>query len=131
MFKTAALICSPMTGVITEPGGGPAAGAVVCRSWSWRGKSGSDEALTDANGRFSFDGVPARRGFLALLPLEDAITQEYSATYNGEEYEILFATPRGFGPGHATNGAPFDLTCALGQESGHGNFLWGNCRLNG
>lgn len=110
MSRTADLICSPMTGVLVAPGGGPAAGAVVRREWSWRGKSGSDETTTDAEGRFSFDAVPARRGFLGLLPAEEAITQEYTATFNGADFEILYATPRGFEPGHETNGAPFDIT---------------------
>ncbi len=102
----------------------------MTRKWAWRGKKGSDVAVTDDQGRFSFDAVEAKRGLFGRLPAEDAITQQFIAEGQLDGAPFLILTPR-VGPiNHESDGKPFDIICDLGRAPAHGGFWYGTCKLN-
>ena len=129
MTKNEEYICSPMTGRLVHPDGSPAADIEIRRDWSWHGKSGSDRTETDAQGRFSFGAVPARRGFFGWLPMEDATSQRFYALLPGGEFNFLYIPDRSLGPGHETSGKPFDVRCRVGVDPDGDGFHWGTCEL--
>lgn len=123
------VVCSPMRGQLVDTGGDPVAGVTVQRSWDWRGKSGQDDAVTDAEGRFAFDAVPARRGLFGRLPAQVVVNQSYTAMLPEGPFEFLFISTRSLAPNSETGGPDFDVVCRMGVEPGFDGFHWGTCTL--
>ena len=130
MAKSEEYVCSAMTGLLVHPDGSPAAATVIRRDWDWHGKSGSSTATTDADGRFSFDAVPARRGFFGWLPMEDATSQRFYALLPGGEFNFLYIPDRSVEALHETDGKPFNVLCRLGVKADGDGFHWGTCELS-
>lgn len=120
-----------MQGQLVEAGGAPVAGVTVQRRWDWRGKSGQDTAVTDAEGYFAFDAVPARRGLLGWLPAQVSVNQSFSAVLPEGPFEFLALTTGSLEPNSETGGSPFDVICRVGVEPGFDGFHWGTCRIRG
>lgn len=129
MAKAEEYVCSPMTGRLVDTGGGAVANVTVRREWNWRGKSGSDTTTTDAEGRFGFDAVPAKRGLFGRLPAEEAVVQRYFADVAGGPFEFLFVSSRGLDLNSETDGQAFNVRCTVGAEQGFGGVHWGTCTL--
>ena len=129
MSKTPSYICSPMEGTLIGDDGQPAAGVTITREGGYRGKSGSDAAVTDASGQFSFSGIEARRGLMDLLPSETVVSQFYYAEVTSDGVEILRLVSRDVSLNHETEGAPFRVRCDLGATPGSDGLHFGVCTL--
>lgn len=123
-------VCSPMQGVLVGVGGTPLANVRVTRSWAWKRKKGEDTVKTDGQGRFSFEAVEAKRGFLGRLPAEQAVTQQFTAQGQMSGQPFLILTPRTGPLNHENQGQPIDVTCDMSAEPAHGGFWYGTCALN-
>ncbi len=129
MAKRDEYVCSPMAGHLVRADGTPVVDTEIRREWSWRGKRGQDTARTEADGRFSFGGVLARRGFFGHLPAEEAVSQKFYAELADGPFEFLYIPGSGLELNWETAGQPFELRCVVGVEPGPDGFHWGTCTL--
>ncbi len=129
MARADEYLCSPMTGQLVQEDGTPVAGTAVRRHWFWRGKRGEDRTVTDADGRFRFDGVPPRRGLFALIPAREAVTQDYYAELSDGDFQFLYLTTRGLTLNAETDGRPFNVRCVTGIDAYADDVHFGTCTL--
>lgn len=123
------VVCSPMRGQLVDATGAPVTGVTVTRRWDWRGTHGEDEAVTDAEGRFAFDAVPAQRGFFGRLPAQVAVNQTFRVALPGRPFEFLSISTRSLDLHAETGGPDFDVVCRTGVEPGFDGLHWGTCTL--
>lgn len=122
-------VCSPMTGQLVQSDGSPVVDTQIRREWHWHGKSGADTTRTDAQGRFSFGAVPAKRGFFGFLPAEDRVQQNYYADLPDGAFKFLYVSGSGLTLGHEADGKKFNVRCLTGTEPDGNGFHWGTCKL--
>ncbi len=129
MARAEEYVCSPMTGQLVASSGAAVAGVEIRREWVWRGKTGADTTLTDAEGRFAFDAVPARRGLFGRLPAQETVTQTYYADLPDGSKEILWITTQSLELLSETGGKPFNVRCTSDVDGNEDGFGWGTCTL--
>lgn len=93
-------ICSDVGGRLTR-GEQPAAGVVLTRNWRWAltDESGSDQATTDADGRFRFARVERRKPLRASFPHEPVIRMEFTVRNGADRVVVATANKHDYGNG--------------------------------
>lgn len=129
MATTNDYVCSPMTGQLVDSSGAPVAGVEIKRVWHWHGKSGEDLTKTDADGKFGFGVVHAKRGLFGGLPAENRVQQRFYAKLPDGEFNFLYIPTSGLEPNHETDGKTFNVRCRTGAEADGSGFHWGTCEL--
>lgn len=129
MARSDEFICSPMSGQLISSTGEPSANTPVTRSWFWRGKRGEDKTITDAEGKFAFEKVLARRGLFARLPGSDLAEVKFKAGLPTGEFQFLRVFHDGLQLNGETDGKPFQVACLTDVEPGKDDVEWGTCRL--
>jgi hypothetical protein len=114
-FPQSLVLMSEMQGQLLDVGGEPVAEVRLVRSWdwAWRNHQGSDETITDADGRFCFPAVTGRSLTARILPHEPAIRQRIIAHHAGEESQIWSAIKRNYREGGELAGRPLRVRCGL------------------
>lgn len=113
-FANPFVLMSEMEGRLVDASGEPAAGVGLVRTWdwAWRNHQGSDETITDANGRFRFPAVTERSMTARLLPHEPNVTQVITAHHGVGETRIWLAVKRNYNDDGELAGRPLRVLCA-------------------
>ena len=121
---------SEVNGVVTRDGQ-PVVGAEVIRSASY-GKTYTDKATTDKEGRFFFSEMTISK-ISALVPGQHVIDQSIIIRNQDAEYKAWELTRVGSGP-NAELDTQLSLLCELSNEYIKQEFnykvFWGTCRLD-
>lgn len=123
-------ICSPMDGRLVDGAGNAVAGAEVTREWRYQGERDFETVTTDANGRFAFGAVEAKKSLINTLPTKIAITQRFTTTaMDGARFMAI--SSRSLDLNHETGGTQaFSVTCDISREPSTDGFQKSNCILN-
>lgn len=119
-FPSPHVLMSEMEGRLLNSSDQPAAKVRLVRSWewSWTGRKGSDETITDEEGRFSFPEVTGRSITARLLPHEPSIVQKVVAELPEGEIEIWRADKTNYRPNGELRGDPLHVVCGLEELPG-------------
>lgn len=134
-FGKTFVLCSQFNGRLVTGEDVPAAGVRVERSWEWgwTGDKGGDEAVTAADGSFSFPEVTGRSMTAGFVPHEPSVPQQITA--HGPDGPVrIFSVEKnnyerdGELAGRGLSGPGINLVCRLdAKPSGDGPF-WGTCQ---
>lgn len=132
MLAKTYVMASALQGVLVDGDGTPAAGVRVTRQWTWgwNGRTGSGDAVTDADGRFSFPEVAVSPGLTGRLPHAPGISIELSAEIDGADLTLLDLKKRNYEPDGELDGKPFRIRCRTDIEPDARGFFWGTCELD-
>ena len=129
------VIASPFTGQLLHEDNTPAAGVTILRhwTWDWSGLSGTQEVVTDDEGRFSFEIVTARMLFGYVFPHEPGTHQKINAVLpDGSEKRIFSASGHNYkllGEAFGTKlqRDHFDMVCNIDAEPNGDGPFWVTC----
>jgi hypothetical protein len=87
-FGKTFVLCSAFSGQLVTEDDQPVGGIKIIRTWNWRftGETGSDQTVTDADGRFEFQPVTGKSLLAQFAPHEPSIRQELTA--HGRDGEV-------------------------------------------
>ena len=128
-FGKSFILCSPFSGPAVIEGGKPLGDVVMERRWvwSWNDETGSDRAVTDANGKFAFPLVKGSSMSAMFLPHEPNIRQTIIAHMPDGELEIWNAVKATYEMNSELDGRPIKVICHLDKEPSADGLYWGTC----
>ena len=121
---------SAVEGVVLERGQ-PVPGAQIERSysWTWKKQQGTDQASTDAQGRFQFPAIQGSSFFRGFLPHEPMVEQTILIHHGGKTYKAWMFDKRNYEQNGELAGKPIVLSCSLETEPRHSGKVFGICEL--
>lgn len=119
-FARTLTLFSEVSGVVVRDGQ-PVPGAEVERRyiWHWKDQTGSDKAVTDANGQFRFPAVTGSSFFGALIPHEPVVQQTIVIRSGGSEFQAWKYTKHNYDADGEFPGHRLRLRCDLAHESSY------------
>lgn len=132
-FGGSFVLASEVQGRLVEgEGGAPLAGVTIRRSWNWgwTGRSGTDETVTDNEGRFHFDEVTGRSLTAGIVPHEPSIRQEITAELATGPLTLLSLQKSNYDSNGELGGQPMHIACRSDLEPDARGFFWGTCSLD-
>ena len=132
------VLCSQFNGRLVDASGSPVTGVVVRRTWewAWNGEKGSEETVTDAEGRFSFPEVTGSSFLAGILPHEASIYQEVKAE-RSEGTVLLYAVNKATYDRNSElmfrdlKGPGINLLCRIDKEPSSDGPFRGTCIEDG
>lgn len=109
--------------------GNPVPDVTIRRSWTWAwtGRKGSEETITDAEGRFRFAEVSGRSLTAGLVPHEPNIRQEIIADLPEGPLTLLSLQKANYNSNGELGDRPLRLYCRTDLEPDARGFFWGTC----
>lgn len=127
--KTYVLASAAEGRLVSGEDGAPVPGVTIRRSWTWgwTGRSGTDETVTDAEGRFRFGEVTGRSLTAGVVPHEPGVRQEYTALLPEGTLTILSLQKSNYDRDGELDGRPMRMRCRTDLEPDAGGLFWGTC----
>ena len=116
---------------VLDQRGQPVPGAQIERSysWTWKKQQGTDQASTDAQGRFQFPAMQGSSFFGGFLPHEPMVEQTILIHHGGKTYKAWMFDKRNYEQNGELAGKPIVLSCSLETEPRHSGKVFGICEL--
>lgn len=133
-FGKTVVLFSQFTGRLITEDSEPAANIRVERNWEWglTGRKGSDETITDQDGRFEFPEITGS-SLMALMPHEPSITQSIVAHGPSGSVLVYSANKKRYERdaeliGRSLQGPGIRLECRIDEEPNDSGPFWGTCK---
>lgn len=130
---TSLVLASALEGrLIDSENGQPVAGVKIKRNWSWAwtNREGSDETVTDPEGRFHFDEVVGRSLTAKFVPHEPSVRHEITAELPDGSLTLLSLQKSNYEANGELGGRPLRIACRTDLEPDARGFFWGTCELD-
>lgn len=129
-FGGSLVLASALEGRLLDgEGGRPVSGVTIKRNWSWAwtNREGSDETVTDSEGRFRFQEVVGRSLTAKFVPHEPSVRQEITAELPGGSLTLLSLQKSNYETNGELGGQPLRIACRTDLEPDASGFFWGTC----
>jgi hypothetical protein len=84
--------------------------------WHWKDEKGSDRAVANTAGEFSFPAIERSSLLGGLLPHEPVIKQAMTIEFQGVAYKAWSYYKGSYKPNSENDGRPIKVTCHLEAE---------------
>jgi hypothetical protein len=132
-FGGSLVLASALEGRLLDgEGGHPVSGVTIKRNWSWAwtNREGSDETVTDSEGRFQFQEVVGRSLTAKFVPHEPNVRQEITAELPGGSLTLLSLQKSNYETNGELGGKPLRIACRTDLEPDARGFFWGTCEYD-
>jgi hypothetical protein len=123
------VLCSRFEGVLVDKDGRAAPHVRIERTWNWgwNGKSGLDETVSDAQGRFVLPRVTGRSLTAGLLPHEPGVDQQITAHGPAGTVLLFSVQKRNYSENGELDGRPLNVVCRIDKQPSGDGLFWGTC----
>ncbi|MBI3230010.1 MAG: hypothetical protein HYZ45_07515 [Burkholderiales bacterium] len=108
---------SEVQGVVLK-NGAPVAGAKIKReyTWAWDNKKVTEDAVSDAAGKFAFSQASKSSFMSGLMPHEPVISQLITISFEGKEYIAWDFRKHNYDNNGELKGKPIKISCELTRK---------------